>query len=108
MRAPAMARLIAEHAWPIDPANPAELVLLPEMDGTHDVPGNHHALLGHPEQEPRRHDVRVEPHGGQAPGRGSARRWSPARSFPTIRPSRWDRRWREPRTPTAACSPPAP
>jgi Radical SAM superfamily/4Fe-4S single cluster domain len=31
-------RLIVEHGWPIDPANPAELVLLPEMDGKHDVP----------------------------------------------------------------------
>jgi hypothetical protein len=31
-------RLIAEHGWPIDPANPAELMLLPEMDGGHDVP----------------------------------------------------------------------
>jgi sulfatase maturation enzyme AslB (radical SAM superfamily) len=32
------AELIAEHGWRIDPANPAELVLLPEMDGKHDVP----------------------------------------------------------------------
>lgn len=32
------ARLIAEHSWPIDAANRAELVLLPEMDGRHDVP----------------------------------------------------------------------
>ena len=31
-------RLIHEHGWPIDPANPAELVLLPEMDGRLDVP----------------------------------------------------------------------
>jgi len=31
-------RLISEHAWPIDPARPAELMLLPEMDGEHDVP----------------------------------------------------------------------
>jgi hypothetical protein len=31
-------KLIAEHSWPIDPAKPAELVLLPEMDGGHDVP----------------------------------------------------------------------
>ena len=31
-------RLIAEHGWPIDPDSPAELVLLPEMDATHDVP----------------------------------------------------------------------
>jgi sulfatase maturation enzyme AslB (radical SAM superfamily) len=31
------AGLIAEHGWPVDPANPAELVLLPEMDGKHDV-----------------------------------------------------------------------
>ena len=30
--------LIAEHGWRIDAANPAELVLLPEMDGKHDVP----------------------------------------------------------------------
>ena len=30
--------LIAEHGWPVDPANPAELLLLPEMDGKHDVP----------------------------------------------------------------------
>ena len=65
-------RLIAEHAWPIDPARPAELMLLPEMDGSARRPGNHHALLGHPEQEPRRHDVCVEPHGGQAAGRGNA------------------------------------
>ena len=32
------ARLIAEHGWPVDAADPAELVLLPEMDGKHDVP----------------------------------------------------------------------
>jgi hypothetical protein len=32
------ARLIAEHGWPIDPADPAQLVLLPEMDGRRDVP----------------------------------------------------------------------
>jgi hypothetical protein len=31
-------RLIAEHAWPIDPDNTAELVLLPEMTGKPDVP----------------------------------------------------------------------
>jgi hypothetical protein len=30
--------LIARHRWPVDPANPAELVLLPEMDGKLDVP----------------------------------------------------------------------
>lgn len=32
------ARLIAEHGWPIDAADPAALVLLPEMDGKPDVP----------------------------------------------------------------------
>ena len=32
------ARLVSRHGWPIDAANPAELVLLPEMDGRHDVP----------------------------------------------------------------------
>lgn len=32
------ARLIAEHGWPIDAADPAQLVLLPEMDGRRDVP----------------------------------------------------------------------
>ena len=32
------ARLIAEHAWPIDPDRTAVLVLLPEMNGEHDVP----------------------------------------------------------------------
>ena len=32
------ARLIAEHGWPVDAADPGELVLLPEMDGRHDVP----------------------------------------------------------------------
>lgn len=31
-------RLIAEHAWPIDPARTTALVLLPEMDGGHEVP----------------------------------------------------------------------
>jgi hypothetical protein len=31
-------RLIAEHAWPIDPDRTAALVLLPEMNGEHDVP----------------------------------------------------------------------
>ena len=31
-------RLIAAHAWSIDSTQTAELVLLPEMDGTHDVP----------------------------------------------------------------------
>jgi sulfatase maturation enzyme AslB (radical SAM superfamily) len=32
------ARLFAAHGWPLDPANAAELLLLPEMDGKHDVP----------------------------------------------------------------------
>lgn len=32
------ARLIGERGWPIDATDPAELVLLPEMDGGHDVP----------------------------------------------------------------------
>jgi hypothetical protein len=32
------AKLIAEHGWPIDATDPAELVLLPEMDGSTDVP----------------------------------------------------------------------
>ena len=32
------ARLIAEHGWPVDADDPARLVLLPEMDGKHDVP----------------------------------------------------------------------
>jgi hypothetical protein len=32
------ARLIAEHGWAIDAADPAQLMLLPEMDGKHDVP----------------------------------------------------------------------
>ncbi|MDH3581414.1 MAG: radical SAM protein [Hyphomicrobiales bacterium] len=32
------AQLIAEHRWSIDPDNPTQLMLLPEMDGKHDVP----------------------------------------------------------------------
>jgi sulfatase maturation enzyme AslB (radical SAM superfamily) len=32
------ARLIANRGWPIDPESRSELVLLPEMDGGHDVP----------------------------------------------------------------------
>ena len=32
------ARLIAQQGWPIDAADPARLVLLPEMDGRRDVP----------------------------------------------------------------------
>jgi len=32
------ARLIAERGWPVDPADRSALVLLPEMDGKHDVP----------------------------------------------------------------------
>jgi sulfatase maturation enzyme AslB (radical SAM superfamily) len=32
------ARLIAERGWPVDAADPGQLVLLPEMDGRHDVP----------------------------------------------------------------------
>lgn len=32
------ARLIAEHDWPIDPEDPAQLVLFPEMDGSMEVP----------------------------------------------------------------------
>ena len=32
------ARLIARHGWSIDAADPAQLMLLPEMDGSHDVP----------------------------------------------------------------------
>jgi hypothetical protein len=32
------AQLIQERGWPIDPRHPVELVLLPEMDGSHDVP----------------------------------------------------------------------
>lgn len=30
--------LIAEHGWPVDPADPTALVLLPEMDGETNVP----------------------------------------------------------------------
>ncbi|HEX6000682.1 MAG TPA: radical SAM protein [Hyphomicrobiaceae bacterium] len=32
------ARLIAGHGWPIDSTNPAQVVMLPEMDGRRDVP----------------------------------------------------------------------
>jgi uncharacterized Fe-S cluster-containing radical SAM superfamily protein len=32
------AALIAEHGWPVDAADPAQLVLFPEMDATADVP----------------------------------------------------------------------
>ena len=32
------ARLFAGHGWPIDPADPSQLVLLPEMDGRRNVP----------------------------------------------------------------------
>jgi hypothetical protein len=32
------ARLIAEHAWPIDALDPAQLVIFPEMDAAIDVP----------------------------------------------------------------------
>lgn len=32
------ANLITEHNWPIDPKDHSRLVLLPEMDGLHDVP----------------------------------------------------------------------
>jgi len=32
------AALIADRGWPIDPADPARLMLFPEMDGGHDVP----------------------------------------------------------------------
>ena len=36
--------------------------------------GDHHRLLGHPAQAPRRSDVRERAHGGEAQGRGAARR----------------------------------
>ncbi|MDX2155462.1 MAG: radical SAM protein [Hyphomicrobiaceae bacterium] len=32
------AALIAKHGWRIDPANPKQMMLLPEMDGSRDVP----------------------------------------------------------------------
>jgi hypothetical protein len=32
------AHLIEQRGWPVDAADPAALVLLPEMDGKHDVP----------------------------------------------------------------------
>jgi hypothetical protein len=32
------ARLLAQRGWPVDAADPAQLVLLPEMDGRRDVP----------------------------------------------------------------------
>ncbi len=32
------ARLVSRHGWSIDAADPAQLMLLPEMDGSHDVP----------------------------------------------------------------------
>ena len=51
-----------------------ELVLLPEMDGRADVPEITTRLLGHSAEEPERHDVRDEPHGGEAKGRRAARR----------------------------------
>ena len=87
---------------------PGRAVLLPEMDGSHDVPGDHHPLLGHPEQEPRRHDVRVQPHGGEAAGRGSADGGA-LHAHPLRSGLRHGRdAGRGGARPTAACSPPAP
>ena len=31
-------KLVTERGWPVDPADAAQLMLLPEMDGKHDVP----------------------------------------------------------------------
>ncbi len=46
--------------------------------------GDHHGLLGHSAQEPKRRDVRFEPHGGEAKGcraaRGAALHAAPLRS----------------------------
>jgi MoaA/NifB/PqqE/SkfB family radical SAM enzyme len=69
------ARLIAEHGWPVDAANPAELMLLPEMDGKHDVPEITTRCWAILKKSPG-HDVRVEPHGGEAAGRRAADRAS--------------------------------
>ena len=102
------ARLIAKHGWPIDPGQASRAGAAARDGRRARRSGNHHALLGHPEQEARRHDVRVKPHGGQAAGRSNAHGTplhahslrSHIRDGINVGPSR--------QRPTAACSSPAP
>ena len=69
-----LCRLIAARGWPVDAYDPAALVLFPEMDAERRRSRDHRRLLGHPRQEPGGRDVRVEPHGREAEGRGRSRR----------------------------------
>ena len=57
-------RLINEHGWPVDPAKPSRAGAAARDGRQARCTGNHYAMLGHSEQEARRYDVRVEPHGG--------------------------------------------
>ena len=67
-------RLIARQGWRVDAANPAELVLLPEMDGKHDVPEITTRCWAILKKNPGDMMCAVEPHGDQAPGAAAAHR----------------------------------
>ena len=64
-------RLYAEHGFLIDADDPAQTVIFPEMDEIRRGARNHHRLLGHPRQIPRRCDVRLLAHGGETARRGA-------------------------------------
>ena len=68
------AALIAARRWPVDAYDPAALVLFPEMDARADMPEITEACWGILGKSPAGGDVRFEPHGGEAEGRGSAGR----------------------------------
>ena len=68
------AALFAERGWPVDAYDRTSLVLFPEMDVPAEVPEIAQILLGDPAQGPKRRDVRVEPHGGEAEGRRASGR----------------------------------
>ena len=107
-RARAMRSLIAEHGWPIDAADPAELVLLPEMDGRHDVPEITTRCWAILKKSPG--DMMCATSRMVVKRQGAERPTVRALHADPLRAGLRDgrRRWRTRPRPTAACSRPAP
>ena len=95
------ARLFAELDVPVDASDPVRLMLFPEMDAQRDVPEITTACWGILHKSPDDVMCAVGAHGGEAPGRGDARRCWPARCWPTTRSSNSGRTLAEAARPVA-------
>ena len=73
------AALFAQAGIAVDAADPARLVLFPEMDARADVPEISTACWGILGRSPGDVNVRERPHGGASPRRAGAARRPPAR-----------------------------